>query len=126
MLKGLLAGGITLGVAAIFPEALVLPFLAAILGLAAGAYPGLAMANAEHGRPTLQWVVAVGILILGVHGLIHSPMLLFVAWGLHGLWALLHRFTALGDGVPESYAAASFSFDVVMVGFLVYMWMVGF
>ncbi len=44
MLKGLLAGGVTMGVAAVFPEALVFPFFAAVLGLVAGVGPGMAMA----------------------------------------------------------------------------------
>ncbi len=47
MLKGLLAGGITLGIAAVFPEPLVLPFFAVVMGLTVGVGPGLAMGNPE-------------------------------------------------------------------------------
>ena len=54
VLMGFLAGGITMGVAAVFPEELSFAFFAVVLGLAAGVYPGFAMANSEAGRPLIQ------------------------------------------------------------------------
>ncbi len=124
MLKGLLASGITLGLAAVFPEALVFPFFAAVLGLAAGLYPGLAMGNPQNGRPGVEWAAALVIVVLGLVGLWFSPLLLAAAWLLHALLDLAHAFTALGDGVPEGFPGFFLSFDLVVAGFVLYMWAV--
>ena len=125
MLKGLLAAGITMGVAAVFPEALVFPFFAAVLGLIAGVYPGIAMADPLEGRSGLQWTAAVGIFLLGLVGIWISPLLLAGAWLLHGLWSFLHRFTSLGNSVPDEYPDFCLSFDLVAAVFVIYMWGVG-
>lgn len=125
MLKGLLASGITLGVAAVFPEALVYPFFAAVLGLAVGVYPGVAMAAAEGGAPRLQWFVALLLLSLGLAGLWASPLLLAAAWLTHALWDLAHAVTRLGDGLPEGFAGFFFAFDLVLAGFVIFTWAVG-
>jgi len=125
VLKGLLVAGITMGVAAVFPQALVFPIYAAVLGLVVGILPGIAMAGTEEGRPGLQWVLAILLLGLGLLGLWFSPLLLAGAWILHGLWALLHRFTGLGDGVPEGYPGFCASFGFVTASFLTYMWVAG-
>jgi hypothetical protein len=110
------------GVAAAFPEDLVFPLFAVVLGLAAGVYPGFAMA-AEGGHPGLQWTVAVGFAGLAVAGLGASPLILAVAWALHALWNFLHRVTLLGDEVPEGYPGFCMTFDLVMAGFTAYMWL---
>jgi len=125
VLKGLLAGGITMGVAAVFPEELSLAFFAVVLGLAAGVYPGFAMANPEAGRPLLQWVAAVVFVSLGMVGLWVSPLILAAAWVLHAIWDFLHHITALGDGVPEGYPAFCISYDLLLAGFVAYMWAAG-
>jgi hypothetical protein len=125
VLKGLLAGGVTLGVAAVFPEALVLPFLVAALAFSAGVYPGLAMSAPENGHVAFQWVFGLLILIMGMLGLFLTPVALTGAFLLHALWSLAQKFTALGDGIPEGYPSGSFAFDLVMAGFLVYMWAAG-
>ena len=125
LLKGLLAGGATMGLAAVFPEALVFPIFAAVLGLMAGVYPGLAMADPMVGSSALQWTTAAGFVILGFAGLWISPLLLAGAWLLHWVWSFLHRFTALGDGIPDEYPGFCLSYDLVMAGFVSYMWAVG-
>ena len=125
VLKGLLAGGITVGLAAVFPEALVFPFFAVVLGLMAGVYPGLAMADPMGGSSVLQWTAVAGFLILGLVGLWISPLLLAGAWLFHWVWSFLHRLTALGDGVPDEYPGFCLSYDLVMAGFVFYMWAVG-
>ncbi len=121
MLKGLVAAGITLGVAAVFPEHLAFPFFAAVLGLVVGAYPGMAMAHGEHGQPLSQWVVAVAILFLGLFGLWQSPLLLALAYLLHAIWSMMHRITGLADGVVEEYPTFCVAFDLVMAAFVAYM-----
>jgi hypothetical protein len=125
VLKGLLAGGITMGVAAVFPEELSLAFFTVVLGLAAGVYPGFAMANPESGRPLIQWVAAVVFVSLGMVGLWISPLILAAAWVLHAFWDFLHHITALGDGVPEGYPAFCISYDLLLAGFVAYMWAAG-
>jgi len=125
VLKGLLAAGITMGVAAVFPQTLVFPFYATVLGLVVGVLPGIAMADKEDGRPGVQWVAAVLLVGLGLLGLWFSPLLLAGAWVLHGLWALLHGFTGLGDGVPEGYPGFCFSYGLVTASFVAYMWAAG-
>ncbi|MFC1791917.1 DUF6010 family protein [Gemmatimonadota bacterium] len=125
MLKGLLAGGITMGVAAVFPETLVFPFFAVVLGVAAGIYPGMAMASSEGGYPAVEWMAALGFVAMGMVGLWVSPLYLAVAWLLHGLWDLLHHITALGDGIPEGYPGFCLAYDVVIGGFVAYMWAMG-
>ena len=125
MLKGLLASGITMGVAAVFPETLAFPFFAAVLGVVAGVYPGAAMADPVKGRPTLQWVAAVTFMSLGLFGLWISHVLLVGAWLLHWLWSLVHHLTGLGEGVPEGYPEFCLSYDLVAASFLAYMWWVG-
>lgn len=122
MLKGLLAAGITLGVAAVFPEHLAFPFFAGVLGLIVGVYPGIAMASPEVESSFSHWVVAVALLGLGLLGLWYSALLLSAAFLIHGLWSLLKGFTALGDGVPEGYPAFSLSFDLVVAAFVAYVW----
>lgn len=124
MLKGLLAGGITMGVAAIFPEALAYPFFATVLGLMAGVYPGIAMALPLGTGRGPQWVVALLTLCLALLGLWISPLLLALAWLLHGLWGILHRFTALGDEFPPGLPGFSLSFSLVTASFVAYMWAV--
>ena len=125
MLKGLLAGGVTLGFAAVFPEALVFPFLAVVLGLVAGVYPGTAMADQETGRQGLQWVVALFLVALGLGGLWGSPIFLAWAFLLHGLWGFLHKYTALGDGGPEGYPGFCLTYDLVLAGFVIFVWSAG-
>jgi hypothetical protein len=125
LLKGLLGAGITLGIAAVFPEALAFAFFTAVLGLIAGVYPGIAMASPDGGRPALHWTVAVVVLGLALVGLWQSPPLLAGAWILHAFWSLLVRFTALGDGIPEAYPSFCISFDLVTAAFVAYMWGAG-
>ena len=125
MLMGLLAGGITMGVAAVFPEELSFAFFAVVLGLAAGVYPGFAMANSEAGRPLIQWVAAVLFVTLGMVGLWVSPLILAAAWVLHAFWDFLHHTTSLGDGVPEGYPGFCLSYDLLLAGFVTYMWAAG-
>ena len=122
MLKGLLAAGITMGLAAVFPEGLVFPFFAAFLGLFLGIFPGLAMADPMEGRPGLNWVVAVTILITGLAGLWGSALLLAGSWILLGLWAILHRGEGLGKGVPEGLPGFILSYSLVTAAFITYMW----
>ena len=125
MLKGLLAGGITLGIAAVFPEALVLSFFAAVLGLTSGGYPGLAMADPINGRPGLEWAVAITLLCLGLVGLWISPLVLAGAWILHWVWSAAHHFTSLGDGLPGGYPEFCLLFDLVIAGFVGYVGVAG-
>lgn len=125
VLKGLLASGITMGVAAVFPEALVFSFFVGVLGLIVGVYPGMAMANTEGGHPVLEWMVALVILILGVSALWVSPFLLCGAWLLHAFWALMHPVTGLGDGAPGGFSRFCVSYDLVTACFVAYMWGVG-
>ena len=125
VLKGLLAAGITMGVAAVFPEALVFPFLVAVLGLFLGVYPGIALAEPVEGRAGVQWTIAVALLIMGLVGLWASPLLLGVAWLLHGLWAVSHRLNRMEEAVPEGLPAFSLSYSLVMASFIGYMWVMG-
>jgi len=121
VLKGLLAAGIVLGVAAVFPEPMAFPFFAAVLGLVVGVYPGIAMAHGEAGKPVSQWVVAVAILFLGLLGLWQSPLLLAGAFLFHAGWSVMHRITGLAEGVTEGYPTFCVSFDLVMAAFVAYM-----
>lgn len=121
MLKGLLAAGVTMGVAAVFPETLAFPFYTAVLGLVVGFLPGVAAAAPEGGRPGLQMTAAVAVLGVGLTGLWLSPLYLAGAWALHALWALLHGFTALGDGAPEGYPSFTASYDLMTAAFVAYM-----
>lgn len=124
MLKGLLTGGITLGFAAVFPEGLVFPFLAVVLSLITGVFPGMAMANPQGGS-SINWIVALFLVALGMAGLWGSPILLAGAFLLHGLWAFLYKFTALGDGSPEGFPGFCLTFDLVLAGFALYVLGVG-
>lgn len=122
VLKGLLTGGITLGIAAVFPEPLVFTFLAVVLGLVLGVYPGMAMGNPGEGRPALQWGFALLVVAAALAGLWASPVFLTGAFLLHWIWSLLHQFTALGDGVPEGFPAFCVTFDLVLAGFSIFLW----
>ena len=122
VLKGLLAGGITLGIAAVFPEPLVFTFLAIVLGLILGVYPGMAMASPGEGRPALQWGFALLVAAAALAGLWASPVFLMGAFLLHFAWSFLHKFTALGDGVPEGFPAFCVTFDLVLAGFSMFLW----
>jgi len=125
VLKGLLAGGITLGIAAVFPEADVFPFLAVVLGVEVGVYPGMAMMDPRGGRRTLQWSFALVVVALGLAGIWSSPTFLAGAFLLHALWGFFHQFTALGDGIPEGFPGFSISYDLVLAGFSLYVWSAG-
>lgn len=125
MLKGLLAGGITMGIAAVFPEALVLSFFVAVLGLTSGVYPGLAMTDHINGRPGLEWAAAITLVCLGLVGLWISPLFLAGAWLLHWVWSAAHYFTALGDGFPGGFPEFCLLFDLVIAGFVGYVGVVG-
>lgn len=124
MLRGLVVGGLVLGVAAVFPEGLVFPFFVMILGLFCGVLPGVAMARPEESRPGLEWAAAVLVLGMGMTGLWLSPLYLVAAWLLHGLWGSLHRVTARADTLPAWYPGFCITFDLVMGGFVIYMWLV--
>jgi hypothetical protein len=121
VLKGLLAGGVTMGVAAVFPEALVFPLFAAVLGLVAGVGPGMAMADplTSSGR---QWAVALGIVAVGIVGLWVSYLLLAGAWVALGLWTLLLPKTITLDAVPDGYPGFVCSYSLVSASFVAYMW----
>lgn len=121
MLKGLLAGGITMGVAAVFPEALAFSFFAAVLGLGAGVGPGLAMAD-PHAPSGGQWVMAILILALGMIGLWISTLLLAGAWVVFGLWSLFLPRTISSDAVPEGYPGFVSAYAFVAASFIAYMW----
>jgi hypothetical protein len=120
----MLAGGITLGFAAVFPQPLMLPFFAVVLGLVAGVGPGMATGAPETHSSGFRWFVALAFVALGLVGLATNPLLLAGAWFLHWAWHLLHKVTALGDGVPEGFSQFSLTFDLVVGGFVVYLWMV--
>lgn len=121
MLKGLLAGGVTMGVAAVFPEALAFPFFTAVLGLAAGVGPGMAMAD-PMASPGRQWVASIIILALAIVGLWLSYLLLAGAWVLFGLWSLLLPKTISTDAVPDGYPGFICSYSLVSAAFVAYMW----
>ena len=125
MFLGLLAAGMTMGVAAVFPEALMFPFFAGVLGLLSGVYPGMAMAAPEGGRRAFHWIAALLCVMPGLVGLWRSPLLLVAGWALHWLWSVLNRFTGLGDGVPDSFPDFCLSYDLVTAGFVAYIWAVG-
>jgi hypothetical protein len=121
VLKGLLAGGITMGVAAVFPEALAFPFYAAVLGIMVGVGPGLAMAS-QTSTAGPQWVEAVVVMALGLVGLWLNPLLLGVAWVLHGFWCLFLPRTVSGDDVPEGFPSFAMFYALVSAAFVAYMW----
>lgn len=125
MLKGLLAGGIIMGVAAIFPEPLVLPFLAVVLGVTTGVGPGMALGSPGSGSPGLEWTATLSFVVVGMAGLWASPLFLALAWGLHGLWSVLRRLRGLGDGFLEGHFRFCIAFDLVLGGFVGYIWVVG-
>jgi hypothetical protein len=125
VLKGLVTAGAVLGVAAIFPESLVFPFFGVVLGLFSGILPGMAMSMPDRARPLVEWVAVVVTLGLGMAGFWVSPIYLVAAWVLHGIWGGLHAVTALGDPFPRSYPGFCLSFDTVMAGFVVYLWLLG-
>jgi len=125
VLKGLLAGGIALGIAAIFPSTLVLPYFAAVLGVTVGVGPGIAMGNPGLGRPGVEWTAALLFFGMGLVGLWASPLFLAAAWVLHGFWSFSRRFTALGEEISEAYPRFCVTFDLVLAGFVAYIWMVG-
>ena len=125
VLKGLLAGGMTMAVAAVFPETLVYPFFAAVLGLVAGVYPGLAMADPMQGNVGTYWFVALLVLGLGLVGLWISPALLAGAWLLHGLWAVVVGARETGEEVPEGLPGFSLAFALVSASFVTYLWLMG-
>ena len=121
MLKGLLAGGITMGVAAVFPEALVFPFFAAVLGLWAGVGPGMAMAD-PTASSGIQWLVAILIVSTGLVGLWISTLLLAGSWVFMGLWSFLLPRTISRDAVPEGYPGFAAAYALVVASFIAYMW----
>ena len=92
------------------------------MGLIAGVYPGMAMADPQGGRQALQWVVALFLTALALTGLWASPVFLAWAFFLHSGWSFLHQFTALGDGDPEGYPGFCFTYDLVLAGFVVFVW----
>jgi len=124
ILKGLLAGGVTMAIAAVFPEHLVYPLLAAVLGLMTGMYAGMSMADPLAGRSRLHWFVALVVLGAGLVGLWVSPLLLAGAWLLHGLWALTQGWAGEGEGAPEGLPGFSLAFSLVLASFATYMWAV--
>lgn len=125
MLKGLLVGGVTLGLAALVPEPLVFPFLAVILGLILGVYPGMGMAIPEAGRPSLQWGVTFLLAATGIAGLWVSPVFLACAFFSHCLWSLVLEFTLLGSGIPQGFRRFSTTYDLVLAGFSIFVWAAG-
>lgn len=82
------------------------------------------MARPEESRPGLEWAAAVLVLGMGMTGLWLSPLYLVAAWLLHGLWGSLHRVTARADTLPAWYPGFCITFDLVMGGFVIYMWLV--
>ncbi len=121
MLKGLLAGGIVLGLSAVFPQELAFPFFAVILGMTVGVGPGIAWSHPEGGAFTAEWMAALFLVTLGLLGLWGSPLILAGAWIGHSLWSGLHHVTALGDGLPDGYFRFCVTFDLVSAGFVAYM-----
>ena len=123
ILKGLLAGGVTMAVAAIFPEALVLPYFTAILGVMVGVYSGLAMADPLRGDTGAHWFMALLVLGVGLLGLWLSPGYLAGAWVLHGIWAVVVGTRRSGEGVPEGLPGFSLAFSIVTACFVTFIWL---
>lgn len=124
MLKGLLAGGIVLGLSAVFPQELAFSFFAVLLGFVAGVGPGMFWAHPEKEPSAPEWMAALFLVSLALLGLWGSPLILAAAWVGHSLWSGLHTITALGDGLPEGYYRFCLTFDLVAAGFVTYMWTV--
>ena len=86
-----------------------------------GAYFGFAVGAGESGL----WQLAqqAHIIVLGamaLRGLCGSPDWLAAAWALHVLWDYpLHYFGPGHACVPESYAIACISFDLLVAAYIV-------
>jgi hypothetical protein len=121
VLKGLLAGGITMGVAAVFPEPVVFPFYSTMLGAGAGVGLGIAMGG-PNSSPTLHWLEAFVVIALGLIGLWIDAGFLVGAWIIHGIWCLCLPMTLSEDDIPEGYPAFAFGFSLVSASFVTYLW----
>lgn len=120
MLKGLLAGSITMGVAAVFPEGLVFPVYASVLGIVAGLGPGMAMAS-QNSNAAPQWVETVVVMAVGLVGLWIDPFLLVLALVFQAFWCLFWPRTVHPDDVPEGLPAFMFSYALVSAAFVAYV-----
>ena len=101
---------IILGLALPYQTAVVL--FAVLLGVAAGVYPGFAMANPKESEVVEQWMVALALSGLAWLGVWLEPALVGLAWFLHAGWDFLHHRRLRKTATPGYYAFLCLLVDV--------------
>lgn len=124
--KGTVLALLTIGIALLLPEDLVVPFFALLLSFVAAVYVGFAETDLESQETRLQWGVALGFLGVALLGLRISPWILVIGWALHTGWDFLHHRTLLNTRTSDWYPRACLAYDLIIAGFLAYwIWPTG-
>lgn len=87
---GLLLALATLGLAALLPAHQALEWLAVVLALVAAVYVGFALVDTRPLALRIEVAFAAVTVMLALGGLWHAPLLMALAYLLHGAWDMLH------------------------------------
>ena len=99
-----------------------LTFLALLLTFIAGVYLGFALMDPERGRLVIEFTGIVVTCSLAAAGLWVRPQFLAAGYAFHAVWDLLHHPGPLPTRTPVWYAHGCTSFDLVVGGFILYLW----
>lgn len=126
-LTGAVAGAATLALLAALPDTPAIVLAAILLGVAAGVYPGVAMARngpdaRDGGETILQWVVAAGFAAAALAGLWFSPWILALAWIAHAGWDVLHHRKLLRARPVTWYPPACLAYDLLLGAYVIVRW----
>lgn len=118
--RGTVLAALTIGVALLLPQSLVVPLFALLLAFTAAVYVGFAEVDQTSGEERLQWIVALTFVGMALLGLWISPWFIVLGWVLHTGWDLLHHRGVLETRTADWYPGACLAYDLVVAGFLAF------
>ena len=114
---------LSLPVHLVLPEVTSNQFAAVILGLVAGLYAGFALQDGRARILAMEGLAALAFLAFALAGLVWSPWFIPAAYGLHGVWDLLHH-RQISTRLPSWYPPMCAVYDWVFAAGLCVLWIV--
>ena len=114
---------LSLPVHLLLTDAVSIQFAAIILGLVAGIYAGFALQDGRAQILAIEGLAALAFLAFALAGLVWSPWFIPAAYGLHGVWDLLHH-RKITTRLPSWYPPMCAVYDWVFAAGLCVFWIV--
>ncbi len=114
---------LSLPVHLLLTDAVSIQFAAIILCLVAGIYAGFALQDGRARILAMEGLAALAFLAFALAGLVWSPWFIPAAYGLHGVWDLLHH-RQISTRMPSWYPPMCAVYDWVFAAGLCVLWIV--